>query len=84
MSDETIKHVWHTGRMTRDEVRKALGLDDSYEPKHDGKSFDGLVYDYMIHNRIKSWFKGINLCDREQVMDAWVRAHNFDLWHMRR
>jgi len=44
------------------------------------KPLDRMEYDRTIHNRIKSWFKGIDLTDRQQVMNAWVKAHDFDHW----
>ena len=40
----------------------------------------GMEYDSAIHNRVKSWFKGIDLTDREQVIKAWGEAHDFDRW----
>ncbi len=39
-----------------------------------------MEYDSAIHNRVKSWFKGIDLTDREQVIKAWGKAHDFDRW----
>ena len=39
-----------------------------------------MEYDSAIHNRVKSWFKGIDLTDREQVINAWVKVHDFDHW----
>jgi hypothetical protein len=77
---DSFKHVYHNGPMGIEQVREALGFTPDYCPMRGGKPLDGLQYDSAIHNRIKSWFKGIDLTDREKVMNAWVKAHNFDLW----
>jgi hypothetical protein len=77
---DSFKHVYHNGPVSIEQVREALGFTLDYRPMRGGKPLDGLEYDSAIHNRIKSWFVGIDLTDREQVMNAWVKAHNFDLW----
>ncbi len=75
---DSFKHVYHNGPMSIEQVREALGFTLDYRPMRGGKPLDGLEYDSAIHNRIKSWFVGIDLTEAEQFTSTINCATNHE------